>query len=630
MCGIAGAYSFNSNVPKDIIVEMCNQIVHRGPDSDGYFVNSNVALGMRRLRVIDLNTGDQPIYNEDKSICIVFNGEIYNFKDLKKELLNKGHKFYTLSDTEVVIHLYEEFGEKCIEKLRGMFAFAIWDNGKKKLFICRDRLGIKPIYYLVNSEYFLFASEIKSILTFPGIEKELDITALNDYFSFLYIPAPQTIFKNIYKLLPGHSILIEKGEIKFNQYWDHKLGKTKIRSLNEGIEEFLRLFSESVKLRMISDVPLGAFLSGGVDSSLVVATMSKYSEKPIETFSIGYDSNGSAFDERKYAKIVSKKFGTNHHEFELNPSEIIEIFEKTIWQFDEPFADASAIPNYLISEKTKNYVTVALSGLGGDELCAGYVRYNGCLFAEKYNKLPKLIKDKLIPSFAGLLPDSKSGKHLNERIKRFINSADLTFLRRYFNIVATFNTDEKVQLFCPDIKREVKKNSEDIFTRYDINFGEEINLIDRMLHIDLKTYLVDDLLTLTDRMSMAHALEVRVPFLDHNLVEFFASVVPELKIRKLKRKYLLNKVAEKILPKEIIYRRKMGFSVPLVLWFRKELKEYVGDILNENRIKEIGFFNYSFISDILKEHLLGKRNYDEKIWSLICFVKWYEKYLLGF
>lgn len=602
---------------------MCDKIRYRGPDSEGYYFDNIIGLGMRRLKIIDLDTGDQPIFNEDKSVCIIFNGEIYNFKEIKQLLIKKGHRFSTGSDTEVVIHLYEDFGEECLNKLRGMFAFAIWDKRENKLFIARDRLGIKPLYYTFISEYFLFASELKSILTFPHIKKEIDFTAMSDYFTFLYVPAPKTIFKNIFKLLPGHYLTLKNGKMEIRKYWDIEFKESGQRDESVYVNEFLQLLEETVKLHMISDVPLGAFLSGGIDSSLVVAIMSKLSNKPVETFSIGYEGKDKYFDERKYSRIVTKKYNTNHHEFILKP-DIEELWEHIVTHFDEPFADASAIPNYLLSAETRKHVTVALSGLGGDELCGGYERYLGCLLAEKYRKLPKIITNGIIPGLVKRLPDSKKGYYFNERLKQFVNNANYPFIQRYFNIIASFNEEEKSHLLTPEVQKLVERKSNNILSNYYINSSY---MLDKMTQIDIKTYLVDDLLTLTDRMSMAHSLEIRVPFVDHKIVEFFIGIPHSLKIRGFTKKYLLKKAAERLLPKEVIYRKKKGFSVPLVIWFRHRLKGYLNNVLSEEHIKKLGYFNYSYISEIKERHLSGKSNFDEKLWCLINFIKWHEKYI---
>lgn len=630
MCGICGIISHSPDlrIDKAFVEKMCEQIVHRGPDADGYYVNENMAFGMRRLRIIDLETGDQPIYNEDKTIGVVFNGEIYNYAELREDLIQKGHKFHTNADTEVLVHLYEEKGENLVRELRGMFVFAIWDTNTKKIFIARDRLGIKPLYYINTPNYFIFASELKSIVSLPVVNKEIDLDALNDYFSFLYVPAPLSIYKNIYKLPPAHYMILADKELDINQYWTPGFDKKVcIGDENEYVDSFISLLEDSVRCRLISDVPLGVFLSGGIDSSLVVATMSRVSNGPVETFSIGYEGDGSFFDERRYSRIVSKRFGTNHHEFVLRPTNVEELLEKVVPQFDEPFADASAIPNYILSKETRKYVTVALSGLGGDELCGGYERYVGCMLGAKYRKLPKILRRHIIQKAVNRIPDSKKGNHFNERLKRFVNSSDYSFIDRYFEIVATFNTEAKKMLLLPEVTKSVTRSSDEIFYNHYSRLSANSDPINAMSFLDLNTYLVDDLLTLTDRMSMASSLEVRVPLIDHLLVEFFAGVPPRLKIKAYSKKYLLKKAAERLLPKEVIYRKKKGFSVPLVLWFRGEIKDYVKTILSEAALKSLGYFNPAYVTSVLDDHLSGRRNYDEKIWALINFVKWHETYM---
>lgn len=630
MCGICGIVSRDRGISeaKTLIKQMCDQIIHRGPDAEGYHINNSMAFGMRRLKIIDLETGNQPIFNEDGTIGVVFNGEIYNFLELRQQLLEKGHTFSSRSDTEVLVHLYEEEGEKLVNKLRGMFAFCIWDQKKGKVFLARDRLGIKPLFYHVTPQYFLFASELKSILAMPFVKREIDFNSLSDYFTFLYVPAPRTIFENINKLPPAHFIVFENGGIEIKRYWNLEFASDGFsKDENEYIEEFLEIFKESVKCRLISDVPLGAFLSGGIDSSLVVAMMSELSHRPVETFSIGYRGSGAYFDERKYSRLVAERFDTNHHEFIIEPPNVKELLDKIVPQFDEPFADASAIPNFLLSKETRRYVTVALSGLGGDELCGGYERYVGCLLAETYRRLPSVLTERLIPSAVRRLPDSKNGNHLNERLKRFVSTANLPFLQRYLEIVGTFNEQEKELLFTKEALGCVSRPTSKVFSQIYGELPHGINPINAMSFIDINTYLVDDLLTLTDRMSMANSLEARVPLIDHHLVEFFASVPPHLKIKNYSKKYLLKKAAEKLLPKEVIYRKKMGFSVPLVVWFRNEMREYVKKALSPEQVNKAGLFNHNYISRVLGEHFSGKRNYDEKIWALINFMKWHEIYM---
>jgi asparagine synthase (glutamine-hydrolysing) len=629
MCGIAGILVSHGNLPQQITNDdfqrVLSLIYHRGPDEDGIYESRNIIMGMRRLQIIDLETGKQPIHNEDKTVWIVFNGEIYNFKELRNGLISRGHTFYTKSDTETIVHLYEEMGSECVKELRGMFAFAIWDEREKKLFLTRDRMGIKPLYYTFTKDYFIFGSELKCILAVNGIQKDIDLTALSDYFSFLYVPAPRTIFKNIYKLPPAHYIEVKDNNININKYWNLFFTEDVVLSEEKYIQKALHLIRDAVKFEMISDVPIGAFLSGGVDSSIIVAIMSQLSDYPVETFSIGYRGNDWHFDERYYADIVAKKYKTNHHEFIVKPN-VIDILENIVRHFDEPFADASAIPNYLISKETKNFVTVALSGLGGDELCAGYERYAGAVIADKYKNLPNFMTNIVFPKFIKLLPDSKSGSHFQERLKRFIRNAIYEPSEMYFNIFAKFNQREKGQLFIPDISQKIEHSSFELFDSLFHNY-HNLHIINKMIATDINSYLHDDLLTLTDRMSMAHSLEVRVPLLDYKLVEFFATIPPQLKLKGITKKYLLKKLAEGLLPKEVIYRKKKGFSVPLVLWFRNELKDYLHATLSKKTLEHIGYFSWPYISKIIDEHIQCKANHDEKLWALVNFVQWHKMYM---
>jgi len=628
MCGINGFILQNPQIVDPGIIRAMNRsLLHRGPDEEGIYEKRNVTLGMRRLKIIDMATGQQPIYNEDRSIVTVFNGEIYNYKELRKDLEAKGHRFITQSDTEVIVHQYEEVGDRCVEYFRGMFAFAIWDDKKRRLIIARDRLGIKQIYYYHDDNKFIFSSEIKGIFNFPNIEKKMDPTSLSDYFSFLYVPSPKTIYSNILQIPAGHLLIYSNGNIELRKYWDVEYREEKVRKEEEYIEELLDLLKEAVRLRLISDVPLGAFLSGGVDSGIIVALMSQMMGLPAETFSIGYPAGSETYDERKYAKAVSEQYNTHHHEFVVK-HDIADVTEKIIPYFDQPFADASAIPNYYLCKETKNYVTVALSGLGGDELAGGYERYLGYIIGDHYQALPDGLIKGIIPSIIRRVPDSRKGNHFIRRLKKFVEVEYLGEEDRYFNLIAKYGELEKRNLFLPDILETIGSyKSCKVFSNY-LENTENMNPLDKVLYLDLKTYLVDDLLVLTDRMSMAHSLEARVPFLDHKLVEFFATLPPSIKIRGWKKKYILKKVAERYLPKDTIYHPKMGFSVPLVLWFRENLQEYVREVLSDSMLSEIGMFNKQYINSIVERHLSAADNYDEKIWSIIVFVLWYKKTFL--
>jgi asparagine synthase (glutamine-hydrolysing) len=627
MCGICGIIRKDEKaVDPDLIRRMCSTMVHRGPDDEGVHTEGNVGLGMRRLKIIDLKTGHQPIFNEDRTVWIVFNGEIYNYQELRPGLLDAGHKFSTQTDTEVILHLYEEYGEKCLEHLNGMFCFAIWDSKTKKMFIARDRLGIKQLYYYDDGAMFIFGSEIKVVLSALKNQGSINFQALSDYLSLLYVPAPHTIYSDIKKLPPAHSLVADQSSIRIKKYWHLEYSATN-ETLNSLIRSTSDKISHAVKLQMISDVPLGAFLSGGVDSSILVAMMAKQSSRPVETFSILWDKDAAEFDEREYSRLVSKMYKTSHHEFLVSP-DIEELTEHLVRSFDEPFADASAIPNYYLCKETRKHVTVALSGLGGDEIAGGYERYLGMAFMQYYRKLPGFVRNSIVSNLVRSIPDSKAGKHFNNRLKRFAAFSDLPYDQAYFSFVSEYPDNVKISLFSDDVLTSLRQ-SKSTFSYFD-EYAEESGCgddLNKLLYIDMNTYLVDDLLTLSDRMSMQHSLEMRVPFLDHTIVEHFAQVNQNLKIHGFSKKIILKKIAENLLPNKLIYRKKKGFSVPLVLWFRGKLKPYVLEILNEKSIKKAGLLNAESVNNILNQHFGGQENNDEKIWALMCLMIWYNKYV---
>jgi len=625
MCGIAGIYN-QDTVDKDLLKRMCDVIRHRGPDDEGYYFGNNIGIGMRRLSIIDLNTGRQPIHNEDKTVWIVFNGEIYNFMELREELEKKEHRFYTRTDTETIIHLYEELEEGCVDRLNGMFCFAIWDENKRKLLIARDRIGEKQVYYYCREGgLLLFGSEIKSLLQYEEISKEIDVNALDAYFTYLYVPSPQTIFKHIRKLPPGHILTMHRNTIKIKKYWDLEYNIKEDRPHNF-IEGFKERFKKAVRIRLISDVPLGAFLSGGIDSSAITAVMSEYMDRPVETFSIGYNDKGYYYDERKYAKIVAERFGTNHHEFVVQP-DILKIIPEIVKHFDEPFADSSAIPNYYISQMTRKHVTVAMSGLGGDEIGAGYERYIGILLWKYYKLIPRYVRESLIARLINTLPDSKKGKRFVDRAKRFVNTGTLSVDETYLSYISSLKYQQRQKLYSRDLLKQVDlRHAEEIFHGY-FSRNAHLDLINKILFVDLKMYLPDDLLTLTDRMSMAHSLEVRAPFLDHTLVEYMASIPPELKLKGFTKKYILKKAFEGILPDEILYRKKKGFTLPLTLWLRGEARPLIRDILNEDNINKIGFFKWETVQQLMERHFSGRENYHGQLWALIIFLIWHDLYI---
>lgn len=627
MCGICGIYRKDKTyVDNKTIVSMCNVIKHRGPDDDGAYIAGHIGIGIRRLKVIDLETGHQPIHNEDKTIWVVLNGEIYNYQELRTKLEQEGHRFYTKSDTEVIVHLYEEYGEDFVKFLNGMFGFALWDSNRERIVLVRDRLGIKQLYYYEDNNMFAFGSEIKSILTIPEVRKNINYEALSDYFSLQYIPAPHTIYRDICKLPQASYIQIDNGNLKIKKYWSLNYGNKYI-SGNEAIDSTIRELKKSVQLQMISDVPLGAYLSGGIDSSILVAMMSSISDRPVETFSILWDQKSNAFDERKYSRFVANKYNTNHHEFLVKP-QIEEVAFETIKAFDEPFANDSVIPNYHIARETKNHVTVALSGLGGDEVAAGYERYLGLKILRYFNLIPKGLRSVFFKRIINQLPDSKSGSPWIDRMKRFGMLSELSFTDSYYSIMSKMNESEKSELFTPEtnVKINSTHNTSNYFYAYDQECSDTDDL-NRLLYIDINTYMVDELLVLSDRMSMAHSLELRVPFLDHNLVEHFARIKPSMKLHGLTKKYLLKKIAENYFPRSFVYRKKMGFSTPLVLWLRGSLKGYMMSTLNKKSIEKTGILNPDTVEKYILEHVNRKRNHDTRLWALMMFMHWYNEYI---
>ncbi len=626
MCGICGIYNFSQNVPflKDQIKKMCQTLIHRGPDDEGYYFDDKVALGMRRLAIIDLVTGHQPIHNENKTIWVILNGEIYNFPELRKKLIEKGHKFYTNSDTETIVHLYEEEGENVVNRLNGMFAFAIWDKKNKILLLARDRLGIKPLHFLEKDGKFIFASEIKSILM-TDYEKEIDFDALSKYFSFEYIPAPQTIFKGIKKLLPGHLIIVKENRIKIKQYWDVKY-KYEIRDENFYVEQIYEKLKKAVRKRLISDVPLGVFLSGGIDSSTVTFLMSQVANSKIKTFSIGFEEQ--SFNELEYARIIAEYIGSEHQEFVVKSEMVKKLVPVLMEYLDEPLADASVIPTYIISKLARKYVTVALAGDGGDELFAGYDTYKAYQVARYYRKVPKFIRDSIIKRIVNILPASSKRLSFEFKAKKFISGIDYSPEIANYIWWGAYNPLEKDKLFSKELKSLIKEDAYSPVFFHLKNHKPE-NMLDRLGYLDIKLYLQDDLLVKVDRMSMANSLEIRVPFLDHNFVEFVTSIPYHLKLKGLKTKYILKKAMQPYLPKKILYRKKIGFDIPLGIWIRKELKDFVLEVLSKKNLDRHGFFNYFYIEKILKEHFSGMHNHRQLLWPLIIFQFWYNRYIDG-
>jgi asparagine synthase (glutamine-hydrolysing) len=627
MCGIVGFVNKNSSDAADrkILERMNRCIVHRGPDEDGFYVKENAALAMRRLAIIDLAGGQQPIFNHDKTKAIVFNGEIYNFQELRKDLEKDGNRFYTDSDTEVILHLYEKYGTECVQHLRGMFAFAVWDEREKSLFIARDRVGKKPLLYAHRPNGDLvFASEFTAMLAHPEVSRRIDWDALDSYLSYLCIPAPQTAFQDIRKLEPGHWLVWKDGEIKTNRYWLPDFSKKIDISSQEAEEETLRILREATKLRLISEVPLGAFLSGGVDSSAIVALMARESEKPVRTFSIGFEEED--FSELKYARAVAKHVGAEYNEFVVKP-DALEVLPTLVRHYGEPYADSSAIPTYYVSKETRKYVTVALNGDGGDESFAGYERHAAMRIAEIYHRFPKLLRKFLVEAPIGLVPTSEIKRSRARDVKRFLEAASLPKTERYFRWMSTFPRDTKKDLYTEDFREMTAANDPLSFLGRWFEKANGAGILDTTLLTDQMTYLPNDLLVKVDIASMANSLEARSPFLDHKVIEFAASLPESVKMKRFETKSLLKRVAAKLVPPEVVYRRKMGFGVPVGKWFRGEMKSFVGEVLLSEKSLKRGIVKPEAVERYVREHSAAERDHAFQIWTLLMLELWFREFI---
>jgi asparagine synthase (glutamine-hydrolysing) len=600
---------------------MCQTIVHRGPDDEGIYTQGPAGIGMRRLSIIDLAGGHQPIHNEDQTVWVVYNGEIYNFPEVRRDLERRGHKFYTNTDTEIIVHLYEEMGADCVKRLRGMFGLALWDVRRQKLLLARDRLGKKPLHYAFQSGRLLFGSEIKTILSVAPELAQVNQQGLLQYFYFGYIPDPLTAFEQIHKLPPGHLLEYENGKSSIRQYWDvPAYGTHPPMPEEECLGELERRLEEAVRIRLISDVPLGALLSGGVDSSIIVALMARVSSRPVKTFTIGFEAE--QFNEADYARLVSKKFGTDHHELVLRPNlEETLTFLSAI--LEEPFGDSSMLPTYYVSRMARQQVTVALSGDGGDELFAGYDRYLVAMDRRKFDRIPgwlgQLYRDRVHP----LVPSSVYGKNLawnaslGERDRYLDAVSYLPALHRERNLFSREFLESASQL--PDPLGAWRRIYDDAPAR---------DPLSRLLYLDTKTYLTADILAKVDRMSMATSLEVRVPMLDYEFVEWAASLPVEWKFRHGTRKFILKKLAERIgIPPALLHRRKQGFQLPLVDWMRDSMKDQFLAVLTEPRTLQRGYFKPEAVRALIEEHTSGRRNRSGLLWRMLVLELWHRNFL---
>lgn len=626
MCGIVGFVNKNDDAAdREILEKMNRAIAHRGPDDDGFYINENVGLAMRRLAIIDLAGGHQPIHNADKTKWIVFNGEIYNYQELRADLDKRGHQFYTNSDTEAIVHLYDEYRERCLQHLRGMFAIAIWDEREKSLFLARDRVGKKPILYShqANGD-LIFGSEFQALLQHPAISRDVDHEAIDAYLSYLCVPAPMTAFKQIRKLEPGHWLKWKDGQIETQRYWLPDFSKKIEISEEDAIVETTRILRESTRLRMISEVPLGAFLSGGVDSSTVVALMAQESEKPVKTFSIGFEEQD--FSELKYAKRVAEHVGAEYHEFIVRPN-ALEVLPTLVEHYGEPYADSSAIPTYYVSRETRKHVTVALNGDGGDESFAGYERHAAMRIAEQYHRLPEMLRKIVVETPANLIPTSELKRSRFRDVKRFLQAASMPKTERYFRWMSTFNRDAKSEIYTSEFTETVAGQNPSAYMDRWFAKANGSGILDSTLLNDLMTYLPNDLLVKVDIASMANSLEARSPFLDHNVIEFAASLPEHLKMRRFETKSLLKKVAARLVPAEVIYRRKMGFGVPVGKWFRAEMKEFVRDVLLSEKALKRGIVRREMLERHVNEHTSGARDHAFQIWTLLMLELWFQRFI---
>ena len=628
MCGIAGFVDFRdaSKVRAEeeraqILEGMCRVITHRGPDDQGLMLKNGVALGMRRLSIIDLPGGHQPISNEDHAVTIVFNGEIYNYRELQSVLQSRGHRFRTNSDTEAIVHAYEEFGAACVDHLRGMFAFAIWDDREKKLFIARDRVGKKPLYYSVTrGGTLVFGSELKSLLEHPDVERNIDPQALDAYFSLGYVPDPISIFDNVEKLPPGHHLTFVMGRLSVERYWDfsYESNGNGHHSASDYLAELRTLLDDAVKLRLVSDVPLGAFLSGGIDSSAVVGLMARHMDQPVKTFSIGF--NEDSHDELKYARATAKKFGTDHHEFIVTP-EICDVVDSLAWHFDEPFADSSAIPTFVVSKLAREHVKVVLTGDGGDELFAGYSRYVTERHRSKFDLVPRVVKAGLMDPLSRRLPHGAWGRN-------YLHNVALDPIGRYLDNVSVFTGLNKGSLYTADFSDQLRDASHlsSYFHELSGNVRTDAKL-DSLLYIDSKTYLPGDILTKVDRMSMAVSLEARTPLLDHKLIEFVTRIPASMKMAGVETKHLFKRAIADLVPAEVLNRPKQGFGVPIQKWINQQLRERIRDTVNDPRTIQRGYVTREYVGLLLEEHERGRRDHSMALWSLLMLELWHRRYV---
>jgi len=639
MCGITGAAwnAAGKPIDQETLRRMTDVLRHRGPDDSGLYVDrlhreasvasaTGVALGHRRLSIIDLGGGHQPMPNEDESVWVAFNGEIYNYVALRRRLEGNGHQFRTACDTEVLVHLYEELGPSFASALNGMFAIAIWDRRRRRLVLARDRLGQKPLVYRQEPGRILFSSELKSLLEVPGITRELDPHALDLYLTYQYVPHPHCIFRGFQKLPPAHYAVWQDNRLELERYWTPDFNREVERPVAEYREELDATLSAAVGDRLQSDVPLGAFLSGGVDSTIIVGLMQQLVEQPVKTFSIGFPV--AEYDETSYARQVAEHLGTEHHEFRVEP-QAVSILEQLVWQYDEPFADSSAIPTWYVSQQTRQHVTVALTGDAGDELFAGYPRYRAVRIAHWLDCLPLALRQTLFGRFWQRLPARPRQKSYRRRFKRLVSALAMPPERRYLEWIAIFNETRRAELYEPDFIEQLDARDPFDFLAQAFRQVSHRDVVTRTCLADLVTYLPCDLMTKVDIASMAHGLECRQPFLDHRVVELAAGMPIDLKMHGLKGKRILLETFDRLIPAAVKRRPKMGFGVPLDHWFRHELRDLTHDVLLDKRAQSRGYFQPAAVRQLVEEHAAGKFDHSYRLWSLLFFELWHRQWIDG-
>jgi asparagine synthase (glutamine-hydrolysing) len=622
MCGILGFINLDHNNRADerIARRMAEAIVHRGPDDEGFYFKNNVALGMRRLSIIDLETGHQPISNEDGSVWVVFNGEIYNFLELRERLVARGHQFRTHSDTEVIVHLYEDYGDDLVDHLNGMFAFALWDERSQRLLVARDRMGEKPLYFTQTAESFIFASELKSLVEHPLVERRINLLALRKYLQYEFVPSPHTMIEGVHKLRPAHRLIFEQGQWRTERYWrlSYEGERLKIGE-EEAVEETRRRLREAVRMRLVSDVPLGVLLSGGIDSSSVAELACEAAEGRVKTFSIAFDEK--SFDESSYARLVANHLGTEHYERRFTEREMLDIVPEIPRLLDEPLGDGSLIPTFLLSRFTRERVTVALGGDGGDELFAGYPTYAAHRMAGYYRALPRLLRKGLIEPAIARLPVSTDNLSFDFKAKRFVQGAALPAGTRHTVWMGSYTAEQQRLLLSPAVLDACPDDQVfDEVRVFDQPNGHDV--VERMMTLDATHYLSECVLFKVDRASMAASLETRAPFLDHTLVEFLAKLPIDLKLRGFTGKYVLKRAMRGRLPQQVINRPKKGFGMPVAKWVNGELRGFVRDTFAPERLRRRGLFNADYVARLLDEHERGVADHRKLIWTLLMFEMW--------